>query len=109
MSEVDNKPAWFVNTNSYISVGIVVLIISATVWLNNGQAQSRQLANDVKNELEHYKEIQKLNADLLGTKLDNLTELYKTGNATRFTYRDHEIFVDRLQELNPQLKVPKSK
>ncbi len=94
------------NRNSYISVGIVVLIISATLWLNNSLNRGAQAATDVKTELATYKELQKLQSEITNTKIDGLTALLKTAGEDRFTGHDHKIFVERLQELNPTLKIP---
>ncbi len=94
------------NNNSYLSVGIVVLIIGATLWLNNGLSRGSEAATEVKTELQHYKEVQKLQDEIINTKIDGLTVLLKTAGEDRFTGHDHKIFVERLQELNPGLKVP---
>ncbi len=94
------------NRNSYISVGIVVLIITGMIWLNNSLSRGAQAANDVKMELLHYKEVQHLQDEVINTKIDALTLLLKNAGEDRFTGRDHRVFVERLQELNPSLKVP---
>lgn len=95
------------NKNSYISLGVVVLIIIAALWLRDGQARGEQTAQEVKSELLHAKELQKLQDDLINAKIDGLSSLLKSAGEDRFTGHDHKIFTERLQELNPGLKVPK--
>jgi len=101
------------NKNSYISLGLAGLLIVATLWVKDGQSKSAQRAEDavqatvaVQTELVHYKDMQKMTSDLLNTKIDSLSELLKTAGNDRFTGHDHKIFTQRLQELNPNLKVP---
>ena len=101
------------NKNSYISLGLAGLLIVATLWVKDGQSQSAKRAEDavtatvaVQTELVHYKDMQKMTSDLLNTKIDNLGELLKQAGNDRFTGHDHKVFVQRLRELNPTLKVP---
>lgn len=102
--EPENQTA--LNKNSYISISCVVLIIGATIWLRDGQARGESLANEVKAELTHSKEVQGLRDEILNAKVDNLLGLVKSSGEDRFTGRDHKVFVERLHELNPALKVP---
>ncbi len=96
------------NNNSYLSVGIVVLIIGATIWLRDGQARGESTAQTVRTELSHYREVQNLKDEIINTKIDNLLGLMKIGTDDKFTARDHKMFVERLQELNPNLHVPRA-
>lgn len=95
------------NKNTYISLGVVVLIIGATLWIKEGQQISQETAKSVEKELIHYKEIQKLSSDLVAAKIDALAEIVRASGTDRYTGRDHRIFVERLQELNPSLKIPR--
>lgn len=86
---------------------MVILIVVVSIWINNGQAKSLEVAKSVQGELTHYKEIQILNAQLIAAKIDTLGELVKASGTDRWTGHDHKVFSDRLQELNPSLHVPK--
>ncbi len=97
---------FLINNNSYLSIGIVVLIVAAALWLRDGQASAATMAATTATELLHYKEVSKLNAEMLSTKIDALSELLKAAASDRFTGKDHKIFVERLKELNPDLKIP---
>jgi hypothetical protein len=103
------------NNNSYLSVGNVVLVICATIWLSNGLGKVETSAKDattyaseVKVELGHYKEIQTLRDDVINAKIDSLLGLVKLSTDDKYTGHDHKMFSERLQELNPNLKVPKA-
>lgn len=111
------------NKNSYISIGaaltILCAVLGASTYLAEKQSRSEILVQEALNaskasaekansELSHYKEIATLNSQVIVAKIDGLVEQIKSAGADRYTGHDHKLFTDRLQELNPELKVPKT-
>lgn len=103
---MDRSKPLLLNNNSYLSIGIVVLVIAATLWIKDGQAKS---ASDVKataNDLAHYKELQKKDSELLGVKIDALTLLVKSSSEDKWSARDARSVWKQFKQLNPKLAVP---
>lgn len=93
--------------NSYLSFSILGMIVAATLWIRDGQARALNAANEVSGELTHYKELQKISNELIVTKIDGIRILYEQSALDRWTGHDHKVFAERMQELNPNLHVPK--
>lgn len=93
------------NNNSYLSIGIVVLIIVATLWIKDGQARNVTENQKVASDLAHYKELQAKDAQMVITRLEALTELVKAQGQDRWTGKDTKRVWIEFQRLNPALKL----
>lgn len=94
------------NNNSYISIGIVVLIVAATLWIKDGQSESARMITAQATDLSHYKELQTLEAKVLQGKIDNLAQIVKAGTDDRWTAHDAKSVWKQFKALNPQLRIP---
>ncbi len=111
---LDDKPVVLNTKNTYLSATAIGLIVATALWLKAGQNDSQLAANKVADELKHYKELVVLDKELtakdnqmINAKLDAITKLYEQSQADKYTIREHKVFVERLQELNPSIKIPK--
>lgn len=94
------------NNNSYISIGIVVLLIGATIWIKDGQTRSATAVEKASSELIHYKEIQAKDGEILKAKFDALSKLVEAATQDRYTARDARSVWRQFQALNPTLRIP---
>ena len=102
---MDTEHSLRFNNNSYLSIGIVVLIIVATIWIKDGQSSVTSENKITSSELVHYIELQAKDAEILKGKIDNLTELVKSSATDRWTGKDARRTWEEFQRLNPQLKI----
>lgn len=94
------------NNNSYLSIGIVVLVILATLWIKDGQNASANANAKVSNDLENYKQLQIKDAEILKNKIDGLTSVVQSATADKWTQKDVRRIWSEFGALNPQLKLP---
>lgn len=104
-SEMNHRSVKF-NNNSYLSIGIVVILIGATIWIKDGQSQNSEAVGRTSSELLHYKELQAKDADIVKGKLDSLQKLVELGTQDRYTGRDARNSWKQFKALNPTLNVP---
>lgn len=93
------------NNNSYLSIGIVALVILATLWIKDGQAKTEAGNKATAGDLLHYKELQSKDAEILLVRIDSLTELVKAQGQDRWTGKDAKRVWTEFQRLNPNLKM----
>lgn len=107
------------NSNTYINLATVVLIIFATLWIKDGQyaAQSSakdavivssQVAKDAIRDLQNYKDLQTQTSQVINGKIDVLTQIVKEGGSIYRTKSESKAQWRELQALNPSIKVPES-
>lgn len=105
------------NGNSYLSMGIVVLLITGTLWIKQGQSEvaiaNKETATDLANykqatlrDQSNEKELSKMRLDVILAKVDGIQKSLELDTGDRFRRSDHKVFVERLKELNPTIKFP---
>ncbi len=94
------------NNNSYISIGIVVLIVAATLWIKDGQQRSAEAISATVSDFKSYKEVQVKDAQILQLKLESIAKLVETQGRDQWTARDAKSVWRQFKALNPKLNVP---
>lgn len=90
------------NSNSYISIGLVVLLIGGIIWIKDGQYKTLDEANSARKELAQYKELQLKEAEILKAKMDAIVAV----NGDHWSATDAKNAWKQFKALNPQLKIP---
>ncbi len=94
------------NNNSYISIGIVVLIVAATLWIKDGQQKSSDAINATVSDFKSYKDLQIKDAQILQLKIDSIKDLVSTQGKEQWSAKDEKGIWRQLKALNPKLIVP---
>lgn len=83
------------NTNSYLSIGLVVLLIAALLWLNTKFSDLHDGQKDVRFDLQ-----------AITTRIERIE---KAKEQDRWTGTDMFKWAVKLQRENPSIKVPEPK
>ena len=101
------------NENSYISIGVAVLLILCSLWINSNiqKAVDRSVTNakDIElivNESQHSKELTKLQYEALKSAIEQVTNGINQMSVDRVTKGELRRFRNALAERNEGIKVP---